>query len=209
MGRKLLERSNIFPYHVYARSNNKDWFSAPLSNIYDIFISEFETIAMRYRFQIHAFVLMSNHFHLVLSTPFANLDSGMQHLMTQSSKGIARSCNRINKIYGARYRWTIIREPMHYAYAMKYVYRNPVQSNIVEKAEDYLWSTLNKKHHKFPGLAPNTNGFNEFIPQDRQGLLYWINNDFDKEQEEAIRKALNKAEFKFSRNSGGYLFQFR
>ena len=206
MGRRLLERSSIFPYHVYARSNNREWFSAPLPKIYGMFANQFETVVGRYNFQIHAFVLMSNHFHLILSTPLANLDKGMQYLMTQSSKGIARMSNRINKIYGARYRWTIIKDPKHYAYAVKYVYRNPVQANILERAEDYPWTTLNKRHRKFSRiLVPNANGFEEFIPQDRKELLSWVNNEFEREQEAAIQKALRKTEFKFPRNASGYV----
>ncbi len=37
-------------------------------------------MTIRYRVEIHAYCLMSNHYHLLIKTPFANLDRAMRHL---------------------------------------------------------------------------------------------------------------------------------
>jgi putative transposase len=45
-----------------------------------LFLSLLEEMTIRYRVEIHAYCLMSNHYHLLIKTPFANLDRAMRHL---------------------------------------------------------------------------------------------------------------------------------
>ncbi len=205
MPRKPLERSDLYPYHICARSNNRDWFHAPAVKIYDLFADSFEKIILRYGLQFHAFVLMANHFHLLATSPFSNIDQGMRYLQTETSRGIARLTGRINKIYGSRYHWTIIKDPKHYAHALKYIYLNPVKPGIVIQAEQYEWSTLNPQHEKFQKIiTKNTNGFEEHIPNERQALLDWINQAQDEQYTVAVNKALRRHDFKFPRGKSGF-----
>jgi len=52
-----------------------------------------------YEIKIYAFVLMNNHFHLLFSTPKANLNLAMRFVMSSSSKDINYYLNRINHVY--------------------------------------------------------------------------------------------------------------
>jgi REP element-mobilizing transposase RayT len=61
-----------------------------------------------YKAEIHAFVLMSNHFHLVVSFPENNMSEAMNYFMRETSRMISRDAGRINQTYGSRYFRSII-----------------------------------------------------------------------------------------------------
>src|SRR5262245_49031235 len=142
MARKLLFRSKDLPYHVTARSNNREWFTLPLRKVWRIFGDVTQIVSDRYGLLVHAFVLMSNHFHLLCATPEADLGQAMNYLMRQVSKAIGSETGRINRIFGARYHWSVIDNPLYFAHAYKYVMRNPVEARIVTEVESYSYSSL-------------------------------------------------------------------
>ena len=201
MPRKLVELSDVNPYHIYARSNNKDWFALPLGYVYLIYEDVIKRTVKNYGFAFHSFVLMSNHFHALVSTPKANLSEGMRYFMTESSRSIARASGRINRIYGARYKSTIIKSSIHYAHAYKYVYRNPVEAGVCDKALNYEFSTLNSKCRI--KVEDNSNGFNEHIPDFFDELIEWLDDDPGEKFNNDIRKALRRREFKIPKPSHG------
>ena len=201
MPRKKIELSNLYPYHVCARSNNKQWFDIPLGQVYEIYGNVLIKTCDMYEFKVHAFVLMSNHFHMLLSTPKNNLSMGMRYFMTESSRSIARASCRINRIYGSRYSWTIIKSSEHYAHAFKYVYQNPLRAGLVSRTENYPWSTLFGFHKTFGKiLIGNANGFDEYIPNSERNLLNWLNYIESEVYYDCIRKALRKTQFKINVN---------
>ena len=78
MPRKKIIRTNEFPYHVTARTNNQEWFKLSLDEVWSIFERVLSKVQLRYSIEIYQFVLMSNHYHLLLSTPEANIDKAIQ-----------------------------------------------------------------------------------------------------------------------------------
>lgn len=193
--------SDIFPYHICARSNNRDWFELPLRYVFGIYTNVLDKTIARYELQCHAFVLMSNHFHMIASTPRSNLDSCMRFFMTESSRAIARSSNRINHVYGSRYRKTVITSAEHYAHALLYVYRNPLKAKMVELAQDHPYSTINPFYRKMNRLiVPKHGGFEELIPTDEREKLEWINQVEDLAYSTQVRRALHKNTFAFGQD---------
>lgn len=202
MARKIVELSNIFPYHLCARSNNKDWFDLPMNQVFEIYVDVLERTINLYKIKCHSFVLMSNHFHMLASTPDENLSSAMRYFMSESSRAIARASRRINHVYGSRYHWTIIRSSEHYAHAFKYIYRNPVEAKISFKVEEYQWSSFYNFNSKLKSLINNNeNGYDEYLPNDLNEMIDWLNHNDDPEYINNIKKALRKHEFSFSQNN--------
>lgn len=197
MPRKLVETSDFYPYHIFARSNNKDWFALNLDTVFSIYCEVLNKTIKNYNFEVHSFVLMSNHFHMMMSTPDANVSEGMRYFMTETSRKIARESKRINRIYGARYGSCIIKSSEHYYYAYKYVYRNPVEAKLCMKVENYKWSTI---HSRQINLSKNKNGFDEYIAVDKDTYLYWLNEKFEESLSRGVKRALSKKEFKFTKD---------
>ena len=68
MPRKKLIRTDLYPYHVYGRANNKEIFYIPLCDVWRLSCELFDKVTKDYGAQVHAFVLMPNHYHLLMST---------------------------------------------------------------------------------------------------------------------------------------------
>jgi putative transposase len=201
MPRSPIIYTDEHPYHIRARSNNRDWYDLPLDTCFKIYSDILATTIERYRFELHAFTLMNNHFHLMTSTPEKNISAGMQYFMTQTAKEIRDSACRINHVYGGRHKSSVITTEIYYANCFKYVYRNPVRAGIVTRVEEYPWSTISQINHPLKDLVvPPSNGHGLLIESLNGGLLPWLNTPTPKELEEATKRALTKGTFEFTPN---------
>lgn len=196
MPRKPIILTDEHPYHVTGRSNNRDWFDLPLENCFDVFVNIIAKVIEKYEFKFHAFVLMDNHFHMIVSTPKSNLSGGMRYFMTETARGIRVRSLRVNHVYGGRYRASLITSSIYYANVIKYVYRNPVRANLVTFVEDYQWSSISNNNSGLRELVTPIETFHEdYLPQEKIQQLTWYNECFQKNTDDRIRKALRKSTF--------------
>ena len=193
MPRKKLFYTHVFPYHIVARCNNKEWFSVSLEEVWRIFQFELREISQKYQFQVHAFVLMSNHYHLI-GTCSEKYDLGfvMRVLQSKTSKAINSKSGRINHVYGSRYRASLITNEYYYANAWKYVYRNPVTALQCNKVSDWEFSTLNRIN-----ILPLSCHIFERTIFKRINYEQWLNTNFEEEAYQKIKIGLTRSEFKF------------
>ena len=197
MPRKRFYPTDRHPFHVTARSHNQVWFQLPMDRVWDIFSRYLYFVTLAYGVRVHAFVLMSNHFHMLISTPNANLDKAMNYFMREVSKAIGNDSGNINQTFGGPYHWSVIRNQLYYQHAYKYVYRNPVDAGMCKRAEEYKYSTLRRllgwDHLPFPafdnlGLITN--------PGEQ---LEWLNSPYPHEDFiEDIETALSHPECEFN-----------
>src|SRR5438270_3866114 len=101
---------------------------------------------------IHAYVMMPNHVHLLVTPTEAGAAGG---LMQRLGRRYVRYFNdrhaRSGTLWEGRYRSTVV-EPMRYVLACyRYIERNPVRAGLVAEAAHYKWSSC--RHHL--GLAPD------------------------------------------------------
>jgi putative transposase len=165
MGRKQLIRTNEFPYHVTIRTNNKEWFDIPIEKVWRLCLYCLTKACEKIPVEIESFVLMSNHYHLLIYTPNADLDKFMQHFNTYLSKEIRTITRRINRIFGDRYKWQLITKENYYKRATRYIFQNPLRQGIVSKCEDYPFSTLYYQTHNnfFPLSLPPEFATTEYL----------------------------------------------
>lgn len=189
--------TDTWPYHITARCINREWFSIPLVEVWKIFNNHLFFVAHSFEARIHAFVLMSNHFHLLMSTPQANVDQVMLYLMTATSRQISERADRINQTYGGPYFSSLIRGFHSYCHAYKYVYRNPVEAGLVLNVEDYPHSTLNGLLGKAPLAIPMS--CDDLLFDDPQQTLAWLNTSYKDDHKIQIRHALRSRIFTLAR----------
>lgn len=183
-----------FPYHITARCINKEWFHLPIDRVWNVFCEELSEVNRIHALQIHSFVLMNNHFHLIASTPNANISKAMHQFMQFSSKRLTRAGNRINQTYAGRHYKCILSDHRYFMNAYKYNYRNPVQAKICNAVEEYPFSTLSMKL----GLIKETLPLVEdpLLNEDVAGILKWLNTSPDPEKLEAVKWGLRRQYFK-------------
>jgi REP element-mobilizing transposase RayT len=79
MARPLrLEFSNAL-YHVLARGNRRESIYLGEADFAD-FLSLLAEVSVRFNWLVHAYCLMTNHYHVLVETPDANLSRGMRHM---------------------------------------------------------------------------------------------------------------------------------
>ncbi|AGH94759.1 transposase [Pseudobdellovibrio exovorus] len=196
MPRKKFLAHNDWPYHVTARCLNKEWFSLPMETIWDIYSKYLFFIHHSYGVRIHSFVLMNNHFHLIIQTPHGNLSQAMNYLMRETSRVIGFESGRINHIYGGPYYWSLLKSPLYYLHAYKYVYRNPVEAGLCYRVEEYPYSSLYGLLGQAHTIIPLEN--DEALFSDVYSHLQWLNQGYPSEELKVdIRNALRKQHFHF------------
>jgi putative transposase len=201
MPRKPLIYTHENPYHIHARSNNKEWFHLPLSECWTIFAAGLNHIQLEYGFSTHLFVLMDNHYHLIgTCSEKHNLGEVMSWFQKYVSRKINTRAGRINHIFGGRYKASLIAHPAHFAAVFKYVARNPVRASICERVEFYPFSSLHPVNGSKVVISSSQNWAAE-IPQDFAELMRWLNESSILEIDEIIRASLRKTHFRPTRRA--------
>ena len=201
MPRKILSETTELPYHITARGNNREAFPGDSAFLWKAFTSELYLQSILHGNRTHAFVLMPNHFHLLLTVPKVALSKTMREFMSSSTRIINVRNGRSGHVFGGRYHWTIIDNPAYFAHALKYVYRNPVRAGLSPDVASYPFST-------FAGIAgsaslplkitPPKGGLDRLIPggESIEKLEIWLDQPHRVEESEAIREALKRNCFK-------------
>jgi putative transposase len=194
MPRPLLIRTDVLPYHVTSRCNNKDFFPIPMENVWKIMLRELKKEIKDNNLCIHAFVLMGNHFHLLCHTPKANLDTIMSRFLRSTSIKINTRGEKINHMWGGRYKWSLIDSQHYYFQVYRYIYQNPLRAGLCETVEDYSFSSLRSSNLKIERFFPS---------QDKTSELLWLNERYRAEDQDVIRLGLRKYKFEIAKRKEG------
>lgn len=126
-------------YHVTARGNRKA----------DIFLDELDFLiwhsligraADRFGFSVHAYCQMSNHFHLLLETPVANLSESMHFLNCLYSQQFNTRHGLTGHVLQGRFHSVLLEQEEHFLELARYIPLNPQRAGMVQCAADWRWS---------------------------------------------------------------------
>ena len=154
-------------------------------------------ISQAFNVQVHAFVLMNNHFHLLISTPNSNLAEAMQWFMRETSREINRLSKRVNQVWGGRYFRSMINSHHYYLHAYKYLYQNPVQAGLCSDVMSYPYQTLQTLLGETWSLVPIVD--NTPFDMGVNSCLKWLNKAPKEGHWDQVRCALGKSTFKLGR----------
>lgn len=188
------------PYAISSRCINRDWFSVPMLEVWEIFAAQLFFVSHAYQLKIHAFVLMNNHYHLIATSPQANLSAAISWLNRETSRALTRTSDRINQTYGGRYHKTALGSHHYFLNAYKYLYANPVKAGICQRAELYPYSSLpgvlGMQRLSFPVIEDLT------LFSDVEGTLAWINRPCKEKDWDFVKNALRRPDFWLAKVKG-------
>ena len=140
MGRPLrIEYSGAW-YHVTSRGNErKDVFKSRADR--EKFLSYLESASVRYGAVIHAFCLMSNHYHLLLETPSGNLSQIMRHINGAYTNYFNAKRKRAGHLFQGRYKAILVEADQYAKELSRYLHLNPVRAGMVDRPEAWEWSS--------------------------------------------------------------------
>jgi putative transposase len=145
------------PLHIIQRGNNRQ-FCFFTDEDYLLYIDWLKKYAKGADCLVHAFVLMTNHVHLLL-TPEKPDSAGnlMKRLGQRYVQYINRTCNRSGTLWEGRFRSCIIQQEEYLLTCQRYIEMNPVRARIVKHPGEYKWSSYqaNGLGGKFDFIYPH------------------------------------------------------
>jgi putative transposase len=130
-----------YPHHVIQRGNNRQAIFATSAD-YQFLLDLLEQNARKLGVSIHAYVLMGNHFHLLV-TPLE--EDALPRMMQAVGRRYVRYFNdsqgRSGTLWEGRYKSTLIQTERYLLSCMAYIDLNPVRAGLVAHAREYLWSS--------------------------------------------------------------------
>jgi putative transposase len=164
MPRRARLRAADLPLHLIQRGNNRSACFAA-DNDYLVYLSHLEELADRFDCAVHAYVLMTNHVHLLL-TPAAAEGSSlvMKHLGQRYVQYFNRKYGRSGSLWEGRFRSSIVQDRDYLLRCYRYIEMNPVRAGMVQHPSEYRWSsycsnaqgvasTLVKPHCEYVALS--------------------------------------------------------
>lgn len=169
-------------YHIMNRGKGrKDIFHD--KEYYQTFLDLIAKAHDRFGIIVHAYCLMTNHYHLLIETPDANLSNAMQYINSM----YVQKYNKLQKIDGqlfkGRFKAILADEGCYLTLLNKYIHRNPIEikskNKLVKKLSDYKWSSypvyLNKakkpswlntsKTLEMLNMNDNTSNYRKYIEE--------------------------------------------
>ena len=157
-------------YHITSRGNARQAIFLTEEDFAD-FLRVLCSVVKRYRFLLHAYCLMNNHYHLMIETPEGNLSKGMRQLNGLYTQRFNQRHQRVGHLFQGRYKAILVDKDNYLLALCRYVVLNPVRASIVKDPGVWRWSTYRATAGQEEGIPCLTTD--------------WILSQFDKEQKKA------------------------
>ena len=147
-------------YHVMARGNRREVIFLDDEDR-GLFVQALGEACAMTGWRVHGWVLLSNHYHLMIETPEPNLVAGMQWLQNAVTRRFNVQHRAWGRVFGDRYKAVAVegRAPFYYETLLDYIHLNPVRAGLVrvkkgESVLDYPWSSLSTGYAVPPSRRP-------------------------------------------------------
>jgi REP element-mobilizing transposase RayT len=126
-------------HHVIQRGNNRNYIYENTRDKQE-FLSILRDALQKYKADLLQYVLMDNHYHLLVQIGDQPLAQLLWYLNRHYTIYYNKRYNRIGTIYGGRYKSYLMTERAKLYSTIRYIVRNPVKAGMVSHASDYRWS---------------------------------------------------------------------
>jgi putative transposase len=127
-------------YHVLARGNEKRNIFYDEQD-YLKFLDTLAKMVERFKLEVHAYVLMQNHYHLLLHTKEANLSRAIHWLGVSYTVWFNRRHKRSGHLFQGRFKSFLIEDNRYLTMMCFYIHGNPIRAGLGRKLRDYRWSS--------------------------------------------------------------------
>ena len=141
-----LPRLNLpnIPQHIIQRGNNRQvcFF---YEDDYKVYLDKLKEYSLKYQVEIHSYVLMTNHIHLLLTPKDGNGVSRLiQTLSSYYVRYINKTYQRTGSLWEGRYKSSLVDSEHYFLLVSRYIELNPVRAGMVKHPAEYPWSSYQK-----------------------------------------------------------------
>ncbi len=160
-------------YHVTSRGDRRE----------DIYVDDddrvawlevLENVCERFNWVVHAYCQMTNHYHLLVETVDGNLSRGMRQVNGRYTQRFNRRHMMAGHLFQGRYKAILVQKESYLLALSRYVVLNPIRAGMVERLEDWPWSS-------YPAVVGLEEG-EHWLDTD------WLLSHFGKYRKKAIEK---------------------
>lgn len=127
-------------YHITSRGNARERIYLEDED-YDGFLDCLCSVVKRFNWILHAYCLMSNHYHLLIETHEGNLSRGMRQLNGTYTQQFNRRHNRVGHILQGRYKAILVDKDNYLLALCRYIVLNPIRAGMVKGPREWQWSS--------------------------------------------------------------------
>jgi REP element-mobilizing transposase RayT len=140
MGYALREIDPELVYHVTCRGNNQGQIAWDRHD-YESLAGELARVAERYRWDVLSWCFLTNHYHLLLRTPFGGFSDGFQVMNANHARRTNRRHDRRDHLFRHRPRAFEIKSEAHLVASILYVARNPLAAGLCENLSAWPYAS--------------------------------------------------------------------
>ena len=140
-----MARKNIkwFPgaiYHIMARGNYRQNIFKDDED-FKVFLVLMQDAKTKYGFKLHAYCLMTNHYHLLLETEQTEIWKIMKRINQIYAAYYNEKYRLTGHLFQGRYKSCLVENDSYFLQTSRYIHLNPVKAKMVPRAEAYPWSS--------------------------------------------------------------------
>ena len=127
-------------YHITSRGDGRKRIYISGYD-YEKFLEYIMQAKEKYKFHLYAYVLMSNHYHLLLETTQPNLSKIMHYINGAYTTYYNIKRKKSGHLFQGRYKSIVIDKDSYFKEVSRYIHLNPVRAKLVDKPDNYKWSS--------------------------------------------------------------------
>ncbi len=127
-------------YHVMTRGNNRERIVQDETDA-AAFLDSLQSTCRRYAWQVFAWCVMPNHYHLVVETIRSTLSHGMRRHNSTYAQYYNKRHGRIGHVFQGRYKALLVAKERYLLTVLRYVELNPCRAALVRHPADWPWSS--------------------------------------------------------------------
>jgi REP element-mobilizing transposase RayT len=127
-------------YHIISRGNErKSIYKNDADRL--LFLNIFSQTIKRFQWLCHGYVLMDNHYHLLIETPEPNLSRGMRQLNGVYTQDFNRIHRRAGHLFQGRFKAVLVDKDDYLLEVSRYIVLNPVKAGLIKSPGEWEWSS--------------------------------------------------------------------
>ena len=145
MRKKIMARKNRkwfqgAIYHIMARGNYRQNIFKDDED-FKVFLLLMQDAKTKYGFKLHAYCLMTNHYHLLLETEQTEIWKIMKRINQIYAAYYNEKYRLTGHLFQGRYKSCLVENDSYFLQTSRYIHLNPVKAKMVPRAEAYPWSS--------------------------------------------------------------------
>ncbi|MCU7843186.1 MAG: transposase [Candidatus Thiodiazotropha sp. (ex Monitilora ramsayi)] len=141
MPRRTRHYFSGYPYHIVQRGNNREACFLEPEN-YQYYLDLWRELSKRYGVKVHAYCLMTNHIHFLVTPDRKNsISDTMKCVGSRYAQYVNKKYGRTGTLWEGRHRSSLIKTDKYLMCCYRYIELNPVRAGMVMRPEEYRWSS--------------------------------------------------------------------